>query len=150
MIRVDGKAYTWMGDTGSAANETVRQTSLSYTSTKSIFTIDVAGKVGMNITFLSPVTPNDFRRQSLVFSYMNVQVYSTDGSSHEVQLYADISAGGTASFGKSPLTDTKLQNGPLAAAKPTLPGSTAPLALQRLPVWHIIVSESSSKRNTAR
>ncbi|KAK3061004.1 hypothetical protein LTS18_007231, partial [Coniosporium uncinatum] len=77
----------------SAANETVRQTSLSYTSTKSIFTIDVAGKVGMNITFLSPVTPNDFRRQSLVFSYMNVQVYSTDGSSHEVQLYADISAG---------------------------------------------------------
>jgi len=87
-----------MGDTGSAANETVHQTSLSYTSTKSIFTMDVARKIGMNITFLSPVTRNDFRRQSLVFSYMDVQVYSTDGSSHEVQLYADISAGGYSQF----------------------------------------------------
>jgi len=93
MIRVDGTAYTWMGAKGNAANETTDQTSLSYTSTKSIFTMDVAGKVGMNIIFLSPVTPNDFRRQSLIFSYMDVQVYSVDGSSHEVQLYADISAG---------------------------------------------------------
>ena len=70
----------------------VSQTSLSYTSTRSIFTMDVAGKVQMNITFLSPVTPDDLKRQSLVFSYLHVDVESSDGAPHDVQLYADASA----------------------------------------------------------
>jgi hypothetical protein len=55
--------------------------------------MDVGGVVQMNITFFSPITPNDLRRQSLPFSYMNVAVHSSDGNSHNVQLYADISAG---------------------------------------------------------
>lgn len=90
MIRVDGSAYTWMGIPGPA---TVNQTAYEYTSTKSIFTMNVANKVEMNITFLSPITPNDYKRQSLVFSYVDVQVESLDGQPHDVQLYADISAG---------------------------------------------------------
>ncbi|PYH29479.1 glutaminase GtaA [Aspergillus neoniger CBS 115656] len=89
MIRVDGSAYTWMGIPGP---ETVTQTSYEYTSTKSVFTMNVADKVEMNITFLSPITPNDYKRQSLVFSYVDVQVESLDGEAHDVQLYADISA----------------------------------------------------------
>lgn len=55
--------------------------------------MDVAGAVEMNITFMSPITPNDFKRQSLVFSYLNVEVSSLDGKDHDVQVYADISAG---------------------------------------------------------
>ena len=55
--------------------------------------MDVAGLVEMNITFLSPVTPTDLMRQSLVFSYLDVSVTSTDGAAHDVQLYADITAG---------------------------------------------------------
>jgi len=55
--------------------------------------MDVGGVVQMNITFLSPITPNDLKRQSLPFSYVNVVVWSTDGNSHSVELYADISAG---------------------------------------------------------
>ena len=91
MIRVDGTAYTWMGaPTGPA---TANQITYEYTSTKSVFTIDVAGKVALNITFLSPITPDDMKRQSLVFSYMNVEVISVDGATHDVQLYSDISAG---------------------------------------------------------
>jgi len=70
----------------------VTQTSFAYTSTKSIFTMSVAGKVEMNVTFLSPLTPTDLTRQSLLFSYLDVAVQSSDGSAHEVQLYADISA----------------------------------------------------------
>ncbi|KAJ5930458.1 hypothetical protein N7466_005951 [Penicillium verhagenii] len=89
LVRVDGIAYTWMGLPGST---TVNQTALEYTSTKSIFTMDVAGKVEMNITFMSPITPDDLRRQSLVFSYLNVEVSSLDGKAHDVQVYADISA----------------------------------------------------------
>ena len=72
---------------------TANQTAYEYTSTKSVFTIDVVGKVALNITFLSPITPDDMKRQSLVFSYMNVEVTSVDGATHDVQLYSDISAG---------------------------------------------------------
>jgi hypothetical protein len=53
----------------------------------------VDSKLEMNITFMSPITPDDFKRQSLVFSYLNVEVSSLDGQEHNVQVYADISAG---------------------------------------------------------
>jgi len=55
--------------------------------------MNVAGKVEMIITFLSPVTPDDLKRQSLTFSYLHVAVSSMDGKAHDVQLYSDISAG---------------------------------------------------------
>jgi hypothetical protein len=90
MVRVDGQTYTWMGLPGST---TVNQTAFEYTSTKTIFTMNVQNKVEMNITFMSPITPHDFKRQSLVFSYLNVEVSSLDGHDHNVQVYADISAG---------------------------------------------------------
>lgn len=90
MIRVDGIMYAWMGLPGTVA---VNQTAYEYTSTKSIFTMDVDDAVQLTITFLSPITPHDFKRQSLVFSYMNVEVASIDGDSHDIQLYSDTSAG---------------------------------------------------------
>lgn len=55
--------------------------------------MDVAGVIEMNITFLSSITPTDLRRQSLIFSYVDVSVTSTDGAAHDVQLYTDITAG---------------------------------------------------------
>lgn len=94
LIRVDGTTYKWLGDPlGPNGPAVVTQNSYEYTSTKSIFSQDVDGKVALNITFLSPVTPDDFQRQSLIFSYMNVEVTSLDGAEHDVQLYSDISAG---------------------------------------------------------
>lgn len=90
MIQVDGETYTWMGLPGT---RTVNQTAFEYTSTKSIFTMNVGGLVEMNVTFMSPITPQDFKRQSLVFSYLNVEVSSLDGKEHNVQVYSDISAG---------------------------------------------------------
>ena len=71
----------------------VDQTAFEYTSTKSIFTMSVGGKVNMTIMFLSPVTPDDYKRQSLPMSYMQVSVASLDGAEHSVQLYSDISGG---------------------------------------------------------
>lgn len=52
--------------------------------------MDAAGLVSMSVTFLSPLTPQDYMRQSLIFSYLNVDIQATDGNSHSVQLYADI------------------------------------------------------------
>ncbi|KAI1443276.1 glutaminase A [Annulohypoxylon stygium] len=89
-IRVDGTAYNWLGAPPGA--DLVNQTEFSYTSTRSSFVMNVADKVEMNITFLTPVTPNDLKRQSLVFSYLEVAVSSLDGATHDVQLYADVSA----------------------------------------------------------
>jgi hypothetical protein len=91
LIRVDGKTFCWMGAPKDFALAT--QTAYEYTSTKSIFTIEVDKKVSLKATFLSPLTPNDFKRQSLVFSYLQVELSSLDGSDHDVQLYTDISAG---------------------------------------------------------
>ncbi|PIB02392.1 hypothetical protein CB0940_01877 [Cercospora beticola] len=90
MIRVDNSTYTWMGNPD-GARAFVNQTAFSYTSTKSIFTMQ-AGPVQMVVTFLSNVTPDDLLRSSLPQTYMNVDVKSTDGRTHSVQLYSDISA----------------------------------------------------------
>lgn len=55
--------------------------------------MDVAGLVSMNITFLSPVSPQDEKRQSYPISYLTVGVASTDGKQHDIDLYTDVSAG---------------------------------------------------------
>jgi Domain of unknown function (DUF5127) len=90
IIRVDGQPYQWLGAPG---YPNVQQDSFEYTSTKSIFKLSVAGKVAIEVLFLSPVTPDDLQSQSLVGSYMQVNVRSIDGAAHDVQLYSDISAG---------------------------------------------------------
>ncbi|KAF2659697.1 glutaminase GtaA [Lophiostoma macrostomum CBS 122681] len=90
LIRVDGKTFTWMG--APANIEAASQVAYEYTSTRSIFTIHVDDKVSLTVTFLSPLTPDDLKRQSLTFSYVRAEVVSLDGAEHEVQLYTDISA----------------------------------------------------------
>jgi hypothetical protein len=92
MIKVDGKTLLWMG-APSDFKDFVNQTSFEYTSTRSTFTFNADGKVQLKVKFLSPLTPTDFKRQSLIFSYMEVEVSSIDGSEHSVQIYTDISAG---------------------------------------------------------
>lgn len=91
LINVDGATYSWMG--APPYVPTVDQVSYSYTSTSSVYVLSVEGKIQITATFLSPITPDDFQRQSLIFSYLNVEVASLDGDEHDVQLYTDISAG---------------------------------------------------------
>lgn len=94
---VDGEPSTWMGYPFAADETTLlqaaNQTSFEYTSTKSIFTFDVGGKINLTATFLSPLTPHDLMRQSLTMAYLHVDVVATDGKSHDVSVYTDISAG---------------------------------------------------------
>lgn len=71
----------------------VTQQSFEYTSQRSTFIMDVAGKVSMNVTFLSPLSPTDLKRQSIIGSYLSVTVAATDGATHSVQLYSDTSGG---------------------------------------------------------
>lgn len=99
MVRVDGRTYTWMGRNdefvdgeGNAAAPPAAQIAFEYTATRSIFSI-AAGGVQLRVTFLTPVTADDLTRQSLTFSYLEVEVASLDGENHDIQLYCDVTGG---------------------------------------------------------
>lgn len=87
---MDGDVYNWMGDP--PGYKYAKQVSLEYTSTKSIFTFDVNGKIVLTVTFFTPVYPDDPARQSLQSSYISVKARSY-GNSHKVQIYMDVSGG---------------------------------------------------------
>ncbi|KAG8714064.1 hypothetical protein FRC08_012425 [Ceratobasidium sp. 394] len=112
-IRVDGKAYTFLGAPNVAGSTLATQKSMQFTSTKSTFVLS-AGPVDLTVQFLSPVEPTDYLRQSLPFSYMTLAVKSTDGAAHKVQYYTDISAewvSGDNSLGAKWSTNTLTSNG---------------------------------------
>ncbi|PCH43422.1 DUF1793-domain-containing protein [Wolfiporia cocos MD-104 SS10] len=46
----------------------------------------------LSITFLSPIEPSDWVRQSIPFSYISLEASSNDGEPHQVEVYSDISA----------------------------------------------------------
>ncbi|KAF5390581.1 hypothetical protein D9757_002679 [Collybiopsis confluens] len=91
--KVDGVAYNFLGASSvpGATFSTATQKSFSFTSTQSTFVLS-AGPVDLTVNFLSPVEPTDLVKQSIPFSYMTVSAVSTNGASHSVQIYSDISA----------------------------------------------------------
>ncbi|KAB5539391.1 hypothetical protein GE09DRAFT_1226209 [Coniochaeta sp. 2T2.1] len=89
LVSVDGTAYTWLG--AAPGPSAVEQISAEYTSTKTIFTFNVADKVALTVTFLSPVYPDDLAKQSQQFSYITANAVSSDGATHSVQVYMDVS-----------------------------------------------------------
>ncbi|KAJ4001761.1 hypothetical protein F5050DRAFT_1721221 [Lentinula boryana] len=92
-VKVDGVAYSFLGApavSGATFTQATQQ-SFSFTSTQSTFVLS-AGPVDLTVNFLSPVEPTDLVKQSVPFSYMAVSAASTDGATHSVQIYSDISA----------------------------------------------------------
>ncbi|KAH0587707.1 hypothetical protein H2248_006471 [Termitomyces sp. 'cryptogamus'] len=104
-IIVDGTAYNFLGAPyigGSTPLKAVQRSS-EFTATQTIFVLS-AGPVDVKVTFLSPIEATDFVKQSIPFSYMAVSVIPTDGHSHVVQVYSDITAEWTSG------DDTKVVN----------------------------------------
>ncbi|KAJ6539470.1 hypothetical protein B0H19DRAFT_1213411 [Mycena capillaripes] len=93
LVKVDETAYVFLGSPAVAGTtfSKATQKSSKFTSTQSIFVLS-AGPVDLTVTFLSPVEPTDLVKQSIPFAYMAVSAASTDGKSHSVQVYSDISA----------------------------------------------------------
>ncbi|EGF98815.1 uncharacterized protein MELLADRAFT_50868 [Melampsora larici-populina 98AG31] len=88
LIRVDGVVSNWMGNLTNwqAANNT----EFLLTASSSNFTYQVANStIELQVSFLSPITPNDLFRQSLPLSYLTISVKSLDGLPHQVELYTD-------------------------------------------------------------
>ena len=108
IVRVDGTPYSWMvgllsfglstalmhpqGTPSTSGLTAATQTSFRFTSSRSIFTF-TAGPVNLTVTFLSVINPDDLLRHSIPFSYLYLDVASTDGAAHNVQVYNDISGG---------------------------------------------------------
>ncbi|MGI5184337.1 glutaminase domain-containing protein [Dactylosporangium sp. CA-152071] len=89
IVRVDGQPFVFMGSP-SGGWPLATQTALVVTATRSTFTI-TAGAVRLEVEFLSPVDPANLRRQSVPMSYLSVTATATDGGSHAVSVYLDIS-----------------------------------------------------------
>ncbi|KAH8111919.1 DUF1793-domain-containing protein [Phellopilus nigrolimitatus] len=89
-VRVDGTAYMLLGAQGTPLLSSANQTAVQLTPTRTSYILN-AGPVTVNATFLSPIEPTDLVRQSLPFSYFYLSAQSSDGQSHDVQLYSDVS-----------------------------------------------------------
>lgn len=88
IARVDGAAYNLFGVAHPPkGTQSGRVTEASYTSTHSTFTV-MAGGRKFTLDFFSPVSPKNYLRQSLPFSYLTVTLAAGDSSS--VQIYSDI------------------------------------------------------------
>ncbi|KAJ7162344.1 hypothetical protein C8R46DRAFT_1353303 [Mycena filopes] len=92
-VNVDGNAYSFLGNpvVPGATFTKATQTSAKFTSTQSTFVM-TAGPIQLTVNFLSPVEPTNLLHQSLPFSYLAVSAVATDGASHTVAIYSDISA----------------------------------------------------------
>ncbi|WP_236045739.1 glutaminase family protein [Streptacidiphilus fuscans] len=92
IARIDGVPFLFLGapDINGTVLRGMAQRSLTVTATRSQY-VFVGGGVELTVTFLSPVEPGDLRRQSMPLSYVTAEVRSTDGATHDVGLYVDIS-----------------------------------------------------------
>ena len=91
LASIDGQLYAWAGQpaVNGAAATPLTQTSLLVSATRSVFTLS-AGGVELTAEWLSPIEPGDLKRESVPFTLLTVEVRATDGASHDVQVYADI------------------------------------------------------------
>ena len=88
---IDAKPYLFLGAPSVAGlSQSMAQTSLQTTATQSIFTFN-AGGVNLTVDFLSPVEAKDLRRLSMPLADIIATAQSSDGNSHTVSVYFDIS-----------------------------------------------------------
>jgi hypothetical protein len=90
-IRIDTVTFALLGDPlPQWKNATLLAVDLTATSCS---ILNQAEGMFINMTFLSPITPTDLVRQTLPFTYLTVNVTSSDGAPHDVQVYTEITPG---------------------------------------------------------
>jgi hypothetical protein len=97
IIRIDGVAYRFMGAQpryfGSELPP-MPQTALTVLPTRTLYTFEAAG-VRLQLTFTTPLLPNDLAVMSRPVTYLDFQVTSLDGEIHQAALYVDVGASWT-------------------------------------------------------
>ncbi|UZJ57069.1 hypothetical protein CBS101457_006389 [Exobasidium rhododendri] len=92
IIQIDKVSYQWMGDSFGKRirqGKNAKQIAMTYTATRSIFQFE-ADSVLFNVTFMTPIWPNDYLRQSLPLSYMHFELDRSSAVNRSVQIYTDI------------------------------------------------------------
>ncbi|KAH8999019.1 hypothetical protein EDB83DRAFT_897501 [Lactarius deliciosus] len=89
LVRIDGLTYSVLGNER-GLNGTANVTDTVITPTQTVIATQI-GPMQVNLTFLSPIEPGDWVKQSIPFSYLALTAKSLDGAAHEVQVYSDIS-----------------------------------------------------------
>lgn len=86
--RVAGITYYLFSEVSGVDNaEAATQTAIEFTSTHTIITY-TAGDATVTVDFFSPVSPSNYVRQSLPYSYLTVRVTST--ASVDVQIFSGV------------------------------------------------------------
>ncbi|PWY98696.1 DUF1793-domain-containing protein [Testicularia cyperi] len=91
-IRIDNVTYEWMGNgfgTLVRAGQAATQLSAEYTATRTMFAFEADG-VFFNVTFLTPITPDDYLRQSIPLSYLHFELDTSTIKGRSIQMYTDI------------------------------------------------------------
>ncbi|KAH9990995.1 hypothetical protein BJV74DRAFT_977866 [Russula compacta] len=99
LVLIDGIPYSFLGSANTSNLQIlpslksmvtdVNLTNVVVTPTQTVFTAQ-AGPMELNLTFLNPIEPGDWVKQSIPFSYMAFTAESLNGSAHAVQVYSDI------------------------------------------------------------
>ncbi|SGY74530.1 BQ5605_C005g03368 [Microbotryum silenes-dioicae] len=108
MIRIDSnQTYVFLGDPGSTPglkrSKMAAQTRFEYTASRSIFSFK-AGGVHFNVTFVSPITPEDLISTSLPLSDLVVEIDSKSLKHHHVEVYTDITGEWATADSNAPIT----------------------------------------------
>ncbi len=98
IITVDGKEKIFMGKKRHnpyyhkffGTPEKIEQTNLVITPLKTIYTFNDK-KIELEITFTTPLLPDDLKLLSRPVSYMTYQIKSVDNKKHDVSVYVDVS-----------------------------------------------------------
>lgn len=101
MARVDGKTYSLFGVPRPGDNiKPSTLTSADFTATHTTFTA-TADDVNFVLDFFSPVSPHNYTRQSMPFSYLKVSTSSLNSDeSPSVQIYSDMDNSWIGQFGE--------------------------------------------------
>ncbi|KAH9171796.1 hypothetical protein EDB89DRAFT_2096462 [Lactarius sanguifluus] len=89
LVRIDGLTYSVLGNER-GLNGTANVTDTVITPTQTVIATQI-GPMQVNLTFLNPIEPGDWVKQSIPFSYLALTAKSLDGAAHQVQVYSDIS-----------------------------------------------------------
>jgi hypothetical protein len=100
MARVDGKTYSLFGVPRPGDNITPGNfTSADFTATHTTFTV-TADNARFVLDFFSPVSPHDYARQSMPFSYLTISTSSLNhNDTPPVQIYSDMDNSWAGQFG---------------------------------------------------
>jgi len=91
LIRIDGKPFRLMGKPPGAEVPAFPQKMLDVTPTRSIYEFD-DGRVGVTLTFMTPVLPDDLDVLTRPLTYLNWRIRSVDGKPHAVSLCMAVSS----------------------------------------------------------